>query len=100
MAVILPKSTLIVKVVPKTSREEVVGWEADVLKIRLKAAPEKGEANKALIAFLAETLDISKQSIDIVSGETARRKRLCITGLSQSELKKRLNLLIKDQKSG
>jgi uncharacterized protein (TIGR00251 family) len=100
MAVILPKSTLIVKVLPKTSKEEVVGWEADVLKIRLKAVPEKGEANKALIAFLAKILDLSKQSIDIVSGETSRRKRLCITGLSQSELTKRLNLLIERRSSG
>jgi len=86
MANIVPKSYLIVKVLPKTSREEIVGWENDALKIRLKAVPEKGEANKALIAFLSKTLGISKQSISIVSGETSRKKKLSFTGISQEEL--------------
>jgi uncharacterized protein (TIGR00251 family) len=90
MADIVPKSYLIVKVLPKTSREEIVGWEGDSLKIRLKAAPEKGEANKALIAFLSKTLGISKQSISIVSGETSRKKKLSLAGISQEELDERL----------
>jgi len=91
MANIVPKSYLIVKVLPKTSREEIVGWENDALKIRLKAVPEKGEANKALIAFLSKTLGISKQSISIVSGETSRKKKLSFTGISQEELDKSLS---------
>jgi uncharacterized protein (TIGR00251 family) len=91
MADIVLKSSLIVKVLPKTSREEIVGWEGDALKIRLKAVPEKGEANQALIAFLAKTLGLSKQSITIVSGETNRRKRLSIVGLSQEQLIDRLS---------
>lgn len=90
MADIVKKAVLIVKVLPKTSREEIVGWEGDALKIRLKAVPEKGEANQALIAFLAKTLHVSKQSISILSGETSRRKRISITGFTQEELAKRL----------
>jgi hypothetical protein len=80
-----------VKVLPKTSREEIVGWEENVLKVRLKAPPEKGEANSALIAFLADVLDLPKQAIIIKRGATSRRKQLTIHGLSPEQLRARLD---------
>jgi uncharacterized protein len=44
-----------VKVIPKSSRTELVGRLADgTWRIKVAAAPEKGKANKALCAFLAE----------------------------------------------
>lgn len=63
-----------VKVIPKASRSEIVGWEGDALKIRLKAVPEKGEANEELIRFLSRELKIAKSLITIVRGHTSREK--------------------------
>jgi len=46
----------------------------EVRKIRVKAPPIDGKANKALINFLAEHLDLPKSSISIIHGQTGRHK--------------------------
>ena len=45
---------LSLKFVPGSSRDEIVGWLGDSLKVKLKAPPEKGRANETVIALLAE----------------------------------------------
>lgn len=72
-----------VKVTPKSSKNEIVGWENDELKIRLRAVPEKGKANELLIEFLAKTLHIAKSQITLVSGATSRHKRLKIDNMEK-----------------
>lgn len=63
-----------VKVTPKASRSEVVGWENGVLKVRLNALPEKGEANEELIRVLSKEFKIAKSLITIVRGHSSREK--------------------------
>lgn len=79
-----------VKIAPKAAHHQICGWEGEELKIRLRAVPEKGKANEALIAFLAEQLNLSLSQIQIISGETSRHKRLLITHLSLKEGEARL----------
>jgi uncharacterized protein (TIGR00251 family) len=64
--------------------------EGGVLAIRLAAPPVEGAANKALIAFLAETFGVSKSAIRVESGERSRRKRVRISGLTADEVARRL----------
>jgi uncharacterized protein (TIGR00251 family) len=62
-----------IKVFPKSSREKIV--EADgMIKAYVKAAPEKGKANKALIGLLAKKYGTKKSEIRILTGETGRNK--------------------------
>jgi len=75
-----------IKVVPGSSRDELVGWLGDALKVKVSAPPEKGKANKSIIALISKSLGISKNQISIVSGTTSALKTLAITGLSKSEL--------------
>ncbi len=66
-----------VKVIPKSSKTELVGYLPDgTWKVKVAAAPEKGKANRALCEFLAERLGIAKSRIRIVSGETSQLKRI------------------------
>jgi uncharacterized protein (TIGR00251 family) len=66
-----------VKVVPKSSRTELVGYLPDgTWKVKVAAAPEKGKANRALCAFLAEKLGVAKSKVHIVAGETSQLKRI------------------------
>jgi hypothetical protein len=66
-----------VKVIPKSSKTELVGYLPDgTWKIKLAAAPEKGKANRALVEFLAEHLGVAKSRIHIMSGETSQLKRI------------------------
>lgn len=76
------KLLFMVKIVPKSSKNEIVGWEGDILKIKLRAVPEKGKANEALVDFLADELDISKTSITIISGHTASLKRISLNSIT------------------
>lgn len=81
-----------VKVILKSSRSQIVGWEQDELKVRLAAVPEKGEANTELIRVLAEALGMGKSKVQLVSGETNRHKRVCVCDISLEEIEKKLNL--------
>ena len=77
--------------IPNASKNQIDGWKEEILKIRITTAPEKGEANAALIDFLAETLDIPKSAIQIVSGKSSRLKTLRIEGITQDQIKRLLN---------
>ncbi|WP_068466750.1 DUF167 domain-containing protein [Candidatus Protochlamydia phocaeensis] len=79
-----------VKVIPKASRSEIVGWEGEELKIRLAAVPDKGEANAELIRMFAGFLGIGKSHVELIQGETSRHKRLCLTGISLTDLQAKM----------
>jgi len=81
-----------VRAVPRASKNEIQGIHGDALKIRLQAPPVDGKANEALIRFLGETLDIPRSQISVASGETGRNKAVLITGISKTEIMKKLQL--------
>jgi uncharacterized protein len=72
-----------VKVVPGSSRDQIVGWLGDALKIKVMAPPEKGRANEAVVEILAEKLGISTDDIEVVSGHSSTSKVIAITALTQ-----------------
>ncbi len=76
-----------VKVVPGSSRTKIDGWLGESLKIRVTAKPEKGRANDAVVALLAEILRVPRQDVSISSGGSAQRKTCKINGLSESEIR-------------
>jgi uncharacterized protein (TIGR00251 family) len=75
---------------PKASVNRVAGLHDGALKISITAPPIDGKANKAVIAFIAKLLHISKASISICSGLQSRSKRLLISGSSPELAKKML----------
>ena len=87
---------LTVRLTPKGGRDQIDGVEIDTdgrpyLKIRVSAPPVDGAANKALIKFLSKSLGLPKSAIRFQSGETARLKRLTITG-EASAIREKLGL--------
>ncbi len=87
----MEKATLKVHVNPRSSRNQITGWQDDVLSVKLTSPPVEGAANKACIEFLADQLHVRKSQITLISGEKSRDKVLEITGISQSDLQKRLD---------
>jgi len=61
------------------------------LQIRVMASPVDGAANAALLRFLADTLDMPRSRVEIVSGASSRRKRISIAGLAPDELEARIH---------
>ena len=85
-----PHAILSLRVQPRASRNTVVGWTGDTLKIRLTAPPVEGEANEACLAFLATLLDLAPSRLAIIRGARSRTKLIRITGLTQEEVRARL----------
>jgi uncharacterized protein len=67
---------------PRASRSRVAGEHDGRLKIQLAAPPVEGEANEALLAFLAAALGVRRADVALLAGESGRRKRVRITGIT------------------
>jgi uncharacterized protein len=71
---------LSIKVIPKSSRNEVTGFLDDgTMKLKIAAVPEKGKANAEICDFLAGQFGVSKRSVQIVRGETSPLKQIVIS---------------------
>jgi uncharacterized protein YggU (UPF0235/DUF167 family) len=74
-----------VRLTPNAGRDSVEGFETAAdgetyFKARVTAVPEKGKANKALIALLSKKTRLAKSCFSIITGDTARKKILRIDG--------------------
>ena len=81
-------SRLNIKVVPGASRDQIVGWLGDALKIKVTAPPEKGKANEAVVTLLAKTLGVRRDNIEIVSGHGSPAKTVDIALMNNVAIKK------------
>jgi uncharacterized protein len=67
-----------VRVSPRCSRNAIAGTLGDHLKICLTAPPVDGKANRDLVRFLARQCGVPQNQVDLISGATARTKRIRI----------------------
>ncbi len=74
-----------IRVIPRSSRSEIVGEHDGALKVKLASPPVDGAANAELIKLFAKKFGVSKSDIEIVSGETSKNKRIKIINLSKSK---------------
>lgn len=78
-AAVSAEGILAIKVTPRASadRIEVGGGQ---VRVWVTAPPDKGKANKAVIALVAKALGVPKSAVELVRGDTAREKVLKIRG--------------------
>jgi uncharacterized protein (TIGR00251 family) len=73
-----------VRVTPKAQRDEVTGIveteDGSAVRVRVRAAPEDGKGNRAVIETIAEVLGVAKSTISIKAGAKTRNKLLFISG--------------------
>jgi len=85
------QSHIKVKVLPRSSRNQIIGEGRDLFKVKLTSPPLEGKANKALIEFLAKKLGIPKAHVEIKSGKSSKLKSILIHGLTLEEITQSLN---------
>ncbi len=73
-------------VAPRAARTRVVGEYEGRLKIQLAASPVEGEANAALVRFVAEVVGVARAQVQIVGGPASRRKTLRLSGVSEHKV--------------
>jgi len=80
--------TFAVRVVPRSSRDEIGGVQGDALKVKLAAPPVEGAANAALIEFVAKQLGVRRSAVSIVRGETSRHKIVRVAGVTREQVER------------
>ncbi len=78
---------------PGARRNAVLGVRAGALRVAVTAPPDKGKANAAIKALLAESLGCRAAQVELVSGATSRQKRFRIDGIDPGTLRRRLAAL-------
>jgi uncharacterized protein len=85
-----PSTRVRLRVTPGARRSELVGRHGEGWKVRVAAAPEGGRANEAVLALLAEELELPRRSLSIISGHTGREKVVLLEGIGRRESERRL----------
>jgi uncharacterized protein len=78
------------RVAPGAARAAVVGRHGDGWKVRVAAAPERGRANDAVMALLADALGVRRPALRLVAGARSRDKVIAVSGLDAAEAERRL----------
>lgn len=78
--------TLDLHIQPGASRTGVAGVHGDRLKLRIHARPVEGEANRELLRFIADTLDVALRDVTLVRGASGRSKTVEVRGAAPAAL--------------
>jgi len=79
-----------IKVVPGASRDRIVGALGDALKMAVAKPPQGGAANRAVVKLLASALGVAESDVEIVRGHRAARKEVSVRGMTEADLRLRL----------
>ena len=85
-------STVVVRihVRPGAGRSAVVGRHGDALHLRVAPPPQDGRANEAVRSLVAELFDVAKSSVELVSGDRSRDKRVRVHGVDVDVVRQRI----------
>lgn len=75
-----------VRVVPNSSKSEIIGEFDSALKIKIAAPPVDGAANAELIKVLAKKLGVAKSAIEIIGGQSSKNKQVKIYNIEPGVL--------------
>ena len=78
------------RVVPRASRDVVVGMRMGALLVRVTAAPVDGAANEAVTRVLSKRLGVATRAVRIVGGQTSKSKVVEVEGLDVAEVWRRV----------
>lgn len=81
-----------IKLVPNSSKDEIVGITEAGLRIKISAPPNENKANKKLILFLAKYFDVAKTSVNILSGEKSPLKTVLLRNITEKEVLTKISL--------
>lgn len=73
-----------VRVIPRSSKDLVEGVDetaqGPALRVRVRAVPDRGEANRSVERVVADWLGVPRTSVTVIAGATSRTKRVAVAG--------------------
>jgi hypothetical protein len=85
-----------IKAQPGAKRNGITGEHAGALKVSVSQAPEKGKANDALVAVIADALGLKRGQIELMSGQTSSQKKFLIRDATREDLEQRISIALSD----
>ena len=85
-----PSTSIRIRLTPRGGRDAVVGWEGEVLLVRVAAPPVEGRANQALLNLLAHHLGVPRRAFTLTHGIANRHKTIVIVGMDNATVRARL----------
>jgi uncharacterized protein (TIGR00251 family) len=79
------RQLITVRVQPKSRQQQLIQLSSTEFKARLKAAPDRGQANAELLALLADYFGLPPSRLAIIQGKTSRTKLIEIKNATGSE---------------
>ena len=83
-------TVLNIQLTPNSSKNEILGYKEDFIKIKVSAPPNENKANKKLIEFLSDEFNVAKSNISFLSGEKSRIKKILIKKIDYENLVKKI----------
>jgi uncharacterized protein (TIGR00251 family) len=84
-------AAIAVRVTPRSSKNEISEILNDgTVKIRLTAPPVEGQANQALVQFLAKILEVAPGRVEVVAGQSGRDKLVTVLDLDTATVQERI----------
>ncbi len=94
------RAVLTVRVTPRARQNAIIGIQANgTIQVRLSAPPVDGQANEALLAFLAEVLDVPKTRLALVAGHASREKRVMVSAMDAETAHTKIAALVQKPRS-
>ena len=85
-----PSTSIRIRLTPRGGRDSVVGWEGEVLRVRVAAPPVEGRANEALLNLLARHLAVPRRDLILTHGAASRHKTVVVVRLDAAKVRARL----------
>ena len=83
---------LTVKLTPNSSKNEILGYSNEYIKIKVSAPPNENKANKKLVDFITEYFDTSKSNVSLISGDKSRLKKFLLKNYDLEKIKQKIYL--------
>lgn len=82
-----------VRTIPRSSQSGVDGIVGDAVKVRVRAAPVEGLANRELIEVVAEAFGIPRSRVEFKGGETSKNKRVLLRGVPAADFERMIGAM-------
>ncbi len=79
-----------IRLTPRGGRDAVLGWDGEVLRVKVAAPAVQGQANRALLRLLARELRVPLTALTLARGERSRDKTVAVSGLDADGIRGRL----------
>ena len=83
---------LTIKLTPNSSKNEILGYSNEYIKIKVSAPPNENKANKKLVDFITEYFDTSKSNVSLISGDKSRHKKVLLKNYNFEKIRQKICL--------